>query len=322
MINNVIFQLREKSKAMLASGKISSGNCYESAANSLSNFHKKKVALRFADITPDFLSRYETWMLAGGRTFRYGSKTAPASPTTIGIYLRCLRSIFNDAIKAKLIGQDKYPFRLEYTIPTSINSREPLTPSEVRAIMNFRCSSKAQELARDFWVFSYLCNGMNPKDMLTLKVRDIDVVNMQFSFIREKTRESRKGAETRVNGILFDDSVRILNERGNLGGKPNDYVFPILNKRMTPEAMTARKNYFVKQINRGMKSIAENLGITADVTAYVARHSFCQALVESGTPLPIISQALGHASISTTEHYIGRISLDKARGYLSAVNPT
>lgn len=322
MINNVIFQLREKSKSLLAAGKTSTGKSYESAANSLSAFHRKKSALRFTDVTSEFLTSYETWMLTSGKSHRWLAKRFPASPTTIGIYLRCLRSVFNDAINAKLIGQDKYPFKLGYTIPTSINSREPLTPEEVRAIMNFECKTKAEKLARDFWVFSYFCNGMNPKDILNLRVRDIDVVNMTFSFVREKTRESRKGAETRINGILFEDSVRVLNQWGNLSGKPNDYVFPFLNKKMDTLTADTRKNYFVKQINRGMSAIASKLGISSDVTAYVARHSFCQALVEAGTPLPIISQSLGHASISTTEHYIGRISIDKTRGYLSAINPT
>jgi integrase len=322
MLDNVIFQLREKSKLLLASGKVSTGNSYESAANSLSNFHKKRTTIRFSDVDADFLSRYEAWMLKEGRRFRYGNRKAPASPTTIGMYLRCLRSIFNDAIKAKLIKQDKYPFKLDYTIPTSINSREPLNPDQVRAIMNFECSSKAQKMARDFWVFSYLCNGMNPKDVLGLRVRDIDVVNMTFSFVREKTKSARKGAETKVNGLLFDDSLKVIHQWGRLSGRPDDFIFPFLNKKMTPKEALDRKNYFVKQINRGMKVIADSLGLHADVTAYVARHSFCQAMVEAGTPMPMISQALGHASVSTTEHYIGRISLDKTRVYLATIIPT
>ena len=59
---------------------------------SLENFKKN---LKFTDITPSFLKKYERWMLDNGKSI-----------TTVGMYLRALRAIFNQQnIDSKL-----YPF--------------------------------------------------------------------------------------------------------------------------------------------------------------------------------------------------------------------
>ena len=42
------------------------------------------------------------------------------------------------------------------------------------------------------------------------------------------------------------------------------------------------------------------------VTTYVARHSFASVLKKSGVNIGIISQALGHQDIKTTEIYLSK----------------
>ena len=62
-------------------GRISTASSYRCAKNSLENFKKN---LMFTDITPSFLKEYERWMLDNGKSI-----------TTVGMYLRALRAIFN-----------------------------------------------------------------------------------------------------------------------------------------------------------------------------------------------------------------------------------
>ena len=57
-------------------------------------------------------------------------------------------------------------------------------------------------------------------------------------------------------------------------------------------------------INKHMKRIAEDIGIDNPVITYYARHSFATIMQNSGTPVAMISKALGHSSISTTQNYL------------------
>ena len=61
-----------------------------------------------------------------------------------------------------------------------------------------------------------------------------------------------------------------------------------------------------RQTNVELHKIADELGIMEDVTTYVARHSFATVLKKSGVNIGIISQALGHQDIKTTQIYLSR----------------
>ncbi|WP_235903450.1 tyrosine-type recombinase/integrase [Taibaiella lutea] len=53
--------------------------------------------------------------------------------------------------------------------------------------------------------------------------------------------------------------------------------------------------------------MAKALGIDKPVTTHSARHSFATILKNSGAPVAIISQALGHSSEATTQNYLASL---------------
>ena len=81
------------------------------------------------------------------------------SKTTVGIYLRPLRAIFNKAIEEGDIVADIYPFK-KYQIPTGQNIKKALDKSELKKLFTTQVEpGSPKEKARDFWFFSYQCNG-------------------------------------------------------------------------------------------------------------------------------------------------------------------
>ena len=58
------------------------------------------------------------------------------------------------------------------------------------------------------------------------------------------------------------------------------------------------------QINKELKELASELGIESKVTTYVARHSFASVLKKSGVNVALISEALGHTDLKTTQIYL------------------
>lgn len=61
----------------------------------------------------------------------------------------------------------------------------------------------------------------------------------------------------------------------------------------------------MKQVNRSLREISERCGLNAEgLTFYVARHSYGMALKTKGVSRDIISEALGHSDVRTTDHYL------------------
>ena len=70
-------------------GRISTAINYRCSMNSLKKF---KSLLAYVDVTPQFLKKYESYLLAKGKSI-----------STVGIYLRPLRAILNEAIQRKYL---------------------------------------------------------------------------------------------------------------------------------------------------------------------------------------------------------------------------
>ncbi|WP_315819396.1 phage integrase SAM-like domain-containing protein [Paraflavitalea speifideaquila] len=81
------------------------------------SFARFRGNMRFTDVTVSYLVQYEKWMLE-----------KDYSKTTVGINVRQLRTLFNEAIEKGIIRKEKcYPFgRRRYQPPTSRNIKSPL----------------------------------------------------------------------------------------------------------------------------------------------------------------------------------------------------
>ena len=75
-----------------------------------------------------------------------------------------------------------------------------------------------------------------------------------------------------------------------------------------------------KWATREIKEVAAGLGInTENLTFYPARHPYATALDREGVSRAVISQALGHSSVKTTEIYLaafGDAEVDAEDGLL------
>jgi len=65
---------------------------------------------------------------------------------------------------------------------------------------------------------------------------------------------------------------------------------------------------FTKVCNKYLKRIAEVLGTDKNLSTYFARHSFANVLKNKGVPVQLISEALEHRDIRTTDTYLSSFS--------------
>ncbi|WP_375587131.1 tyrosine-type recombinase/integrase [Flagellimonas aurea] len=284
--NDVSFAFDKRIEELKENGKIGTAVTYECAKNSLSDYSPK---LTFAEITPTWLRKYEKYMLDKGRSI-----------TTVSMYLRSLRAIFNN----QNIDKSIYPFgrgKGKYSIPTGRNVKKALTLEEVAKIYNYEPKNDVQAMARDYWMFLYLCNGMNVKDFCLLKWDNIEGDILYYERAKTSTTERDKKG---IRIALKPESKSIIRKWGNPSLNKSDFIFPHLKANLTPERQRRIYQDLTKQINKYIQAIAKELEIPHHVTTYSARHSFATVLKRSGANIAMISDLLGHSDLSVTQNYL------------------
>jgi integrase len=288
-------------------GRISTASSYQTALNSLLEF---KSNLKFWDITSDFLQDYENWMLKKG-----------CSITTVGIYLRSLRTLINNAIEDGGLKREFYPFgKRKYQIPNGHNVKKALEIEDILKIYNYdTLKGSPEERAKDFWFFSYLANGMNIKDICRLKYSNIQGDKMVF--IRSKTERTKRANQKPIVVILTDELNAIIEKWGNENKPPESYIFSILFEGITPKRERELVQLFTKTTNKWIGRIAKDVGISKKVTTYSARHSYCTILKNYGAPTEFISDSVGHGSGDVTQNYFDKYTDEIKRKWASALLP-
>jgi integrase/recombinase XerD len=284
-------------------GRASSASNYQCSLNSIKEFHSKK--LTFPQVTPDFLKDYERWMVAGGKSL-----------TTVGIYCRCLRTLCNLAIEEDILTKQAYPFgKRKYQIPAGRNVKKALTIDDIQKIFDYTPANETEAEMRGLWLFSYLCNGINIKDVARLKYSNIQ--DGKITFVRAKTERTTKKNLKQIVAILTPEAEEIISRYRNPNNAPDNYVFSIIQPGVSPERERALVLQKIKMINKYMSRIAKECGIEKPVTTYTARHSFSTILKRSGAPIEFISESLGHQDLKTTEHYLDSFEDDVKKQYAS-----
>ena len=289
-LNDGVNSIYEKHiQALKDEGRISTASSYQDSLTSMLSYKKN---LKVSQITPDFLKGYEKWMTDNGRSL-----------TTVGMYLRALRTIFNIAIENEVISATKYPFK-KYTIPAPQKISRTLKKEEIKQIINYTAKRDADAVALDYWVFSFISNGMNFKDIALLKYGNINGDFIEFR--RAKTKRTTKYNSLPIMVPLDGSLLFIINKLGNKSKKKEDYIFPILKHGLTPQQEYVRIKTFVRNTNKRLTRIGIELGLSLKVTSYVARHCFATIQKNNNAPLAYISEALGHSNLKTTQNYFGR----------------
>ncbi len=284
-------------KVLEAKERVGTAASYKTTINSLNEFKK---GLHLQDITPGFLESYEAHMLKNEK-----------SVSTIGIYLRQLRAIINQAIEASALPADKYPFK-KYTIPAGRNIKKALVNDDVERLLAHIPERADQQKAIEYWTISYLCSGINFADIIQLKPSNISGSFMYY--FRQKTKNTKKKDLRPIKVGLNERAIFLINKWKNTN-PDNPYLFPILEPGLSAKTIKNKCQRFIKWVNAHMNDIRTELGIAQKVGTYVARHTFSTVLKRKGAPTEFIKESLGHASIATTENYLDSFTDDTKLQY-------
>ena len=272
-------------------GKVGNAEAYLNSYNSLKGFNNGKLlTYTFSHINSLFLKKYEEWLRSKGN-----------KETTLSFQFRTLRAVFNRAIEENVVSKEKNPFeQFKVSKFNTKTKKRALTKEDMMKIITTETiqATTLRTFTRDVFTFAYLCGGISFVDMGNLTLDNI--YKERIRYIRQKTHGE-------INLKLCDQAKEIIEKYISYREKAT-YLFPILDARLhkTPMQKKNRVRKVLARINKELKVLASELEIKTDVTTYVARHSFASILKNTGVNIALISQALGHQDIKTTEIYLSK----------------
>ena len=272
----------------MANEKCGNRLIYKSSYNSINVFTNGNLEIPFSAIDVAWLNKYEKWLRSKGN-----------KETTMSLMFRTLRSAYNKAIESKCARKSDYPFT-DYRISkfdVSTEKRAIAKADVLKFSTDARPIGKQQyvQLSKDIFIFSYLCGGINFTDIANL-TKDNIIEGKRLHYIRQKTGELIKLG-------LSEEALQIIRR---YAVESKGYLFPILNTQLhkTPLQKQNRIHKMLGKVNKNLKLLAAQFGVEANLTTYVARHSFASVLKKSGVNIALISEALGHSDLTTTQIYL------------------
>ncbi|MBR1932191.1 MAG: site-specific integrase [Prevotella sp.] len=289
-------------------------SAYRRFAGFLRSIGKHDVS--FKQMTPQLLSDFEDWL-----------KSQNVCRNSSSCYLRSLCTIWNKAVREGLTTSRtasgrtytyENPFAGTYRGRCKTNKRavdaeciyrvhhlnieSALTANFTKPVgKKLRSHIERLQLSRDLFIFSFCARGMTFVDMAHLRKS-----NVRDNIITYSRRKTGQRLEVRLEPIMLS----IIDRHPSASA----YLFPILDDN--DNELTTYKKYrnALHLYNKSLREIGQLAGIS-HLTSYVARHSWATTAREKDLPLPVISQALGHNSLSTTEIYLKSLeenTIDKA----------
>ena len=274
-------------------GKIRTSETYTAALRSFSSFMNDKEVL-FDQLNADLFAEYEAYLKSRGNT-----------PNTISFYMRILKAVYNRAVEAGLTEQ-RHPFKSVYT-GVEKTMKRAISLNDLKRIKGLDLSLKPNlDYARDMFLFCFYTRGMSFIDMAYLRKKDLQ--NGILSYRRRKTGQQ-----------LFIKWEMCMQEIVDKYDNPlSQYLLPIIKPL---SEIDERKQYIytAHNINRSLKVIGNQLGLSVSLTMYVSRHAWASIAKSKNVPISVISEGMGHDSEATTRIYLASLdtmAIDKANSMI------
>ena len=275
-------------------GRYSTAHVYKSALFSFSVFCGT-CNVSFRQITRESLRLYGQYLYENGLKLN-----------TISTYMRMLRSIYNRGVEA---GNAPFVPRLFHEAYTGIDvcQKRALTAAELHRLLFDDPRSERLRRIQDIASLLFQLCGMSFADLAHLEKSALENNILRYNRIKTKTPMS---VEVLDSAMVKIDRLRSV--RKSQPGCP-DYLLDILCGDKSRKDEKAYREYqsALRWFNNSLKELARALHLKSPVTSYTLRHSWATIAKYRGVSIEMISEALGHKSIKTTQTYLKGFGLEE-----------
>ncbi len=266
-------------------GNFGTAHVYRSSLNAIIAFHGNGD-LAFREVTPEWLKGFEIHLRNRG-----------CSWNTVSTYLRTLRAVYNRAVDSRKAPYVPYLFRSVYT-GTKADHRRALNDEDIKKVFtrlpDTFASIPVLRRTRDLFVLMFLLRGLPFVDLVYL--RKSDLRDNVLTYRRRKTGRP-------LSVTLTPEAMSILNRYVNRNST-SPYLFPLLTSREGTREAYREYQLALRSFNRQLMLLGEILGLGDRLSSYSARHTWATTAYYCEIHPGIISEAMGHSSITVTETYL------------------
>lgn len=284
-MGNLISFMKQVVDELQDSGNLGTAHVYKSSLNTILAFHGTQ-RLQFRQITPAWLKRFEVSLRARG-----------CSWNTVSTYLRTLRAVYNRAVECRKAPYVPHLFRSVYT-GTRADRRRALDGEDMKRVFTrlSHLDNTVPELGRaqELFILMFLLRGLPFVDLAYLRKSDLH--GNVITYRRRKTGRA-------LSVTLTPEAMMLLQKYMNRD-RMSPYLFPILRSREGSKEAYREYQLALRNFNYRLELLGKILGLQNRLSSYTARHTWATTAYYCEIHPGIISEAMGHSSITITETYL------------------
>ena len=285
-MGNLIPFMKEVADGLRESGNFGTAHIYRSSLSAILAFHGSDK-LPFRKVSQEFLKSFESYLR--GRN---------CSWNTVSTYMRTLRAVYNRAVDRHLAPYVPHHFRYVYT-GTRADRKRALDKEDMERLMKelpkqLCQDNKELQRTRGLFFLMFLLRGIPFVDLAYLKKHDIDGNVMTY-------RRRKTGRLLTVT--LVPEAMKLIKRYMNTD-PASPYLFSLITSGEGTEAAYKEYQLALRNFNYQLMILKQVLGLTSEVSSYTARHTWATMAYYCEVHPGVISEAMGHSSITVTETYL------------------
>ena len=281
----VVAFMKQVAKGLQMEGNFGTAHVYRSSLNAIIAY-RGKGDFTFHEVTPEWLKGFEIHLRGRG-----------CSWNTVSTYLRTFRAVYNRAVDCRGAVYVPHLFRSVYT-GTRADRKRALCDEDMQKVFAKLPSSPAVTPAmrrtQELFVLMFLLRGLPFVDLAYLRKSDLH--DNVITYRRRKTGRPLSVTLTREAMVLLK---RYMNRDSS-----SPYLFSLLESREGTKEAYREYQLALRSFNQQLLLLGQLLGLGDRLSSYTARHTWATTAYYCEIHPGIISEAMGHSSITVTETYL------------------
>ena len=281
----VLTFMKQVAYGLQVEGNFGTAHVYRSSLNAIIAYRGKSDFV-FSEVTSEWLKGFEVHLRNRG-----------CSWNTVSTYMRTFRAVYNRAVNLRKAPYVPYLFRFVYT-GTRADHKRALADDDMKKIF-VNLSRKAGvslpvRQAQELFILMFLLRGMPFVDLAYL--RKSDLRDNVITYRRRKTGHPLS--------VTLTPEAMILIEKYMNRDSSSPYLFSFLKSREGTKEAYREYQLALRSFNQRLMLLGELLGLGDKLSSYTARHTWATTAYYCEIHPGIISEAMGHSSITVTETYL------------------
>lgn len=281
----VITFMKQVARGLQMGGNFGTAHVYRSSLNAIIAYCGNED-FTFDEVNPEWLKGFEIYLRGRG-----------CSWNTVSTYLRTFRAVYNRAVDLQKASFVPHLFRSVYT-GTRADHKRALDTEDMNKVFAMLTQSSVDSSslrkAQEMFILMFLLRGLPFVDLAYLRKSDLH--DNVITYRRRKTG--------RTLSVTLTPEAMILIKKYMSRDSSSPYLFPLLKSGEGTQEAYREYQLALRTFNHQLMLLKELLGLGDKLSSYSARHTWATTAYYCEIHPGIISEAMGHSSITVIETYL------------------